>query len=102
MKGDNAGPDTLGEFDSVNSRAIIEHDHELFTAPANHCVAAAHRLPQDTGNFGQDAVSSGVTKVVVNLLEVINITYDQGKRAATRLGVHVGVAEDLFSIMTVV
>jgi hypothetical protein len=73
-------PDFLRRRQRKGWVAIIQ-DHQKFLAPvASHKIVGTHGGQQAFGGFAQDLVPNEMTKGIVHILEMINVTEDDDGR----------------------
>ncbi len=69
----NVPPDTFGRLDTVGHVGLRHQDDKFLSPPTGDKIASANRAFDDLRRQLQNAVAGGVSVVVVDALEVIEI-----------------------------
>src|ERR1700704_4971168 len=71
---------------NIFSRAVWKNNQKLITSDSDRHIAGANSLLQLAGKHLQSGVTGGVSKLIINFLEMIQVENYDRKRIATFLG----------------
>ncbi len=74
----NLAPQPLGDLQRVLAVGARQHDEDLLAADSVDRVAGAQRRLHHVGNVLEDGVPRGVTELIVDPLEMVEVAEQQG------------------------